>query len=224
MSSDLCGSDQRTVNTVFNNVAHGTLRGYSIVKKRGRACMEITGFYFWRMLDYGVYTQAIGSEIYIHDNIIIDAIVGVCNIIVGNGKVLSHEHGDMAVSIDANYFVGRSAHHSCADYSVRDNALIVTSGLTTMNRADYSGGNGHTALYIPLFTVKTTKFPKKPLHSPKEATYSSPNGRSCANSNVFVGYADDIVCNRKPNIFSDNPLALDHQHMFEVQKSQIRVS
>lgn len=183
--------------------------------------MEISGFYFWRMLDYGIYTQAIGSEIYIHDNIIIDAIVGICNIVVGNGKVTKHEHGDMMISIDANYFVGRSSHHTCQDYTIRQNARIVTSGLTGKNRAEYAAGGGHTALYIPLFTEKVTKFPKKALHDPKEGTYSSPNGRSCANSNVFVGYQADESCNRIPNIYTDNPKGLDHQHMFEIQKTQI---
>ena len=41
----------------------------------------------------------------------VDSVVGVLNIIVGNGGPVKHEHGDMMISIDNNKFIARSEHH-----------------------------------------------------------------------------------------------------------------
>ena len=210
------------------NIAHSCLRGYSIVKKPSRDCVRYEGFYFWRITDYGIYTQAFGAEIHVKNNIFVDSVVGVLNIIVGNGGPVKHEHGDMTISIDNNKFIARSEHHrfsikskknrvhlglgfrkyleffsyfliekytesnsSCSDYANRDLSLIVTSEMTVMNRAPWSSAllsGGHTGVFLPFFAEKGTKFPKKPMHNPREATYNSPNGRSCMKNNIFENF------------------------------------
>ena len=149
-----CTSDELCQNTNFtdpsgaiNNVGHSTLRGYSNWRVGGRPCNKYSNFYFWRILDFGIYTQAGGSEIYVTSCIFADTIVGVANVAVGNGAVLRHEHGDMQIAIDTNMFIGRSLCGLCH----RDNALIVTSGMTNANRAQLSSGKGHTGVYMPYF-------------------------------------------------------------------------
>ena len=196
-SSELCQNTNFTdPSSAISNVGHSTIRGYSIVKVPGRPCNKYANFYFWRILDFGIYTQAGGSEIHIRDCIFADVIVGIANLIIGNGKVLKHEHGDMQISIDRNIFIGRSLHHKCTDYDIRENALISTSGMTGKNRAKMSYGNGHTGIYIPFFLEQFNKFPKKNIDDPFGG-YNSLNGRSCASGNVFTNYNDDAECSSR---------------------------
>ncbi|CAG5091675.1 Oidioi.mRNA.OKI2018_I69.PAR.g13192.t1.cds [Oikopleura dioica] len=147
--ADLCTSNSWPMN--IKNYAHSTLRGYSIIKKPSRACLRVEGFEFWRILDYGVYTQAGGSSVHVVGNKFIDTIIGVGHIMVGNGGPQG-AHGNMKYSLDNNQFIGRSQHHTCADYNIRQQAAIVTSGLTGQNRAPLSEYNGHTGIMWPIFT------------------------------------------------------------------------
>ena len=224
-SRDLCqsGGPNGPQSVMNGNVGHSTVRGASIVKEYSRPCSRYSGYYFWRILDFGIYTQALGSEIHMANNIIVDAVVGVCNIVVGNGAIVDHVHGRMMLSFDNNMIVGRSIHHTCADYNIRDNALIITSGLTTPNRAPRNRaglGGGTGGFWFPLFAVKETKFPKKPIYSQRQATYNSPNGRTCANGNLFHNFGTDHLCGQRQSVaITSNPATNDHSHMIEIQNS-----
>ena len=105
------------------------------------------------------------------------------------------------------------------DYDTRDNALIVTSGMTGQNRAPWNfrhSGIGHTGIYTPFFATKVTKFPKRPLHDHREGTGNSPNGRSCFRGNLFSNFNDDNICGRRTVAISANPATIDHTHMIEL--------
>ncbi|CBY18098.1 unnamed protein product [Oikopleura dioica] len=216
--ADLCASKAWPMN--IKNYAHSTLRGYSIIKKASRACLRVEGFEFWRILDYGVYTQAIGSSVQVIGNKFVDTIIGVGHVMVGNGGP-NGAHGSMKYSLDNNVFIGRSQHHTCSDYTVRAQAEIVTSGLTGQNRAPLSPYNGHSGIMWPIFTESVTKFPKKPLHDPKEGTYPSPTGYSCSANNMFTDYGDDSTCGRGSVIIQPNPKALDITHSFDFSETTL---
>ena len=132
----------------MKNIGHSSLRGVSIVKKTGRPCAQYRNYYFWKIIDYGIYTQAKGSELRIHSNVFVDATVSITNLVVGNGFPLKHEHGDMKISIDNNILIGISEYHTCEDYITKTNASIVTSGLTNENRALHNDRDGVTATVV----------------------------------------------------------------------------
>ena len=219
-TSDLCNSVTMANYPIADNIGHSTLHGYIIFKEVGRPCAEFSGFYFWRIMDYGFYTMIEGSNILITNNIIVDTVVGVMPVMVGNGWLLKHQHGNMMASIDNNVFVGRSIRHSCEDYQKRENALIRSSGLTSLSEALWNERLGHTAIYMPYFIEKFAKFPKQPMYDLKESSYNSPNGRSCLSGNAFMHFNDDFMCSsRRPIVITDVPTAVDHTHMVEIQKS-----
>ena len=220
-TDDVCTNNNFT-RPITNNVAHSTLRGYSIVKEQGRPCAEFSGFYMWRLVDYGIYTQAKGSSILITNNIIIDAIVGICNVAVGNGNVVEHVHGSMKVAVESNVMIGRSMHHTCNDYNIRSSSKVVATGVTGKNRAQFNKRNGQTGLYMPFFLEGFNKFPKVPLHHPKGGGYNSLNGRSCVHANRFINYNDDFMCGgRSAIIITPNPLMVDHTHMVSTQMTEL---
>ena len=224
-SRDLCQTSSTTgPRATISNIGHSSMRGYSIVKKFSRPCVEYSGFFFWRMGDYGIYTQAKKSEIHIHSNIFVDNIISICNIIVTMNEVTAHEHGEMMASIDNNLFVGQSDKFTCEDFDKRESTLIVSSGMTHMNRAPYNPARGMTSIYLPFFSVGPTKFPKRPMHDHREATYNALNGRSCASGNQFVNFDvpnGSSCAGRYPIAVSSNEGTIDHTHTVEISNTEV---
>ncbi|KAM5281038.1 fibrocystin-L [Ctenodactylus gundi] len=213
IDGESCSSQTTSVETWFDNEAHGGLYGVYLNQDGLPGCSLIQGFTIWMCWDYGIYFQTPDS-VHIHNVTLVNNGMAIFSMIYMPAAV-SHKISSKIVQVKSSLIVGSSPEFNCSDVLTNDDP---NTELTAEHRSPRPPPGGRSGICWPTFASAHNMAPRKPHAG--IMSYNAISGLLDISGSTFVGFKN--VCSGETNvIFITNPLNEDLQHPIHVKNIQL---
>ncbi|KAL1767893.1 fibrocystin-L isoform X2 [Sigmodon hispidus] len=208
-----CSRQANSMETWFDNEAHGGLYGIYMNQDGLPGCSLIQGFTVWTCWDYGIYFQTTES-VHIYNVTLVNNGMAIFPMIYMPPSV-SHKISSKTVEVKNSLIVGSSPEFNCSDVLTNDSPDVE---LTSAHRSSRPPSGGRSGICWPTFASAHNMAPRKPHAG--IMSYNAISGLLDVSGSTFVGFKD--VCSGETNvIFITNPLNEDLQHPIHVKNVQL---
>jgi hypothetical protein len=212
-AADQCHGTQTAANPLFaNNRGHACLRGIHFKSGAG-GCNRFSGYTLYKNIDFGMFLHSSGMII-VEKSLLVNNFNGMLTWTFGSSPIshnLDNKHVTYkGLTIDQHF----AGDFRCAEYNIRKNALIVTSGQTRNSRLGWTTSEGGGfGMISPDNTEKSHKWPVKQITFAE--SYASILGGSCIHNTKFMNFGKN--CGNVGHVaISGNDKWVDHHHKVEL--------
>ncbi|XP_071792804.1 fibrocystin-L-like isoform X2 [Asterias amurensis] len=203
IKGERCFYPPNSLTDWYGNVGHSTLHGIHMFRISEPRCSKVSKFLIYKCWDYGIYAQ-VYSSILITGMTFVDNNIAIFPLVFSPPAV-SHRTSDKFVIIEKSLIVGVSESFDCiADKMVPPE----NSGHSSIQRAPYSPGGGHTGIVWPSFMSLPNLAPFFGFHP--VTSYPTLNGVSMLADVVFRRFG--TYCGRPDAAIMTNRLSEDAMH------------